>query len=162
MMKQCKAAGARRAGPRPTFPLGLCTASLIVLVVLSACGLFGSADSEAVATPTLGIFQITARPLSPTVPPAPAQLSVSPGGPVSVSCNQSPVATVTVRNSGGGSLNWAASASAGANVTATPSSGTLNGGQEQTVTFEGKPTQSAFSITFTSNGGSRTVQVTCK
>jgi hypothetical protein len=108
-------------------------------------------------TPTAG-----SRP-TPTRTPAPApQLSVSPTGTTYINCGSLPIPypSVTVRNSGGGTLTWQASAT-NAQVTLSPASGSLGAGQSQTMTVSQTSGGAGTDIHVTSNGGSATVSYMC-
>jgi hypothetical protein len=95
--------------------------------------------------------------------PAPApQLSVSPTGTIYVTCGSLPLSypTVTVRNSGGGTLTWQASAT-NAQVTLSPASGSLGAGQSQTMTVSQTSGSAGTDIHVSSNGGGATVSFIC-
>jgi hypothetical protein len=94
---------------------------------------------------------------------APAELSVAPSGTNYVSCGSLPIdyPTITVTNTGGQPLNWQASATNG-QVTLGPSSGSVAGGQSQTVAVTQTSGGEGTDVHVTSNGGSATVSFVCQ
>jgi hypothetical protein len=73
--------------------------------------------------------------IAPTATPAPATLSVQPTSITLATCVAAQT-QFTVRNTGGASLSWSATASV-TGYSLSPSSGTLNGGAQQFVTVSG-------------------------
>jgi hypothetical protein len=101
----------------------------------------------------------TATAAAPTLAPgpAPATLAVSPGSVV-LPCSGASV-TLTVKNTGGQTLNWQASVSGNASLSVT--SGAVGPSDQATVSVHATGTQhSPGAIVFTSNGGR--VKVTFK
>jgi hypothetical protein len=97
-----------------------------------------------------------------TARPAPPQLSVSPTGATDVSCGSLPITypSVTVKNVGGPTLTWQASATNAA-VHVQPTSGSLGAGQAQTVTVSQTSGGGGTDVRVTSNGGSATISFQC-
>jgi hypothetical protein len=95
-----------------------------------------------------------------TATPAPApKLSVSADS--SAFCLNGQYPTITVVNSGGGTLTWSAKPSY-SGMTVTPSSGTLSATEAQVVTVSGSAPPPTESVSFTSNGGNATITFNCK
>jgi hypothetical protein len=87
-------------------------------------------------------------------------LSVSPTGTQYITCGTPPgYPPVYVSNTGGGTLHWQATATNG-QVTLSPASGSLSGGQTQTLTLS-TTGSAATDVDFTSNGGSATISFMC-
>ncbi len=102
-----------------------------------------------------------AKPTAPpqsSPPPAP-RLSVSPQQ-ASGNCLLGKYPNLTVKNAGGGQLSWGAHTSDGL-VHVAPSSGTLSAGRSQSVSLSGLHVGTRLTITFSGNGGSATVTITC-
>jgi hypothetical protein len=154
------------------------------LIVYHACGQFvqtshaSVASREGIAAKELIFFQITGQkmvshasngkeltpfgpaggPISPTVPPAPPVLSVSPGNfSTGVHCSSnglnSWVCLEELTNTGGGTLNWTASNSDDAQII--PLSGTLSAGQSTTLSINFACKSANFTMTF--SGSTNTV-----
>jgi hypothetical protein len=117
--------------------------------------------SEPTATPTSVPTPPAPTPTATSVPQHPPKLSVTPTSLREYCSYNSYPNTITVMNSGSGTLNWSATAPSG--VTLTPSSGSLAAGASQTVTLSGSFTSAnTFDVHFTSNGGSATVVISCQ
>jgi hypothetical protein len=98
---------------------------------------------------------------TPAGQPAP-RLGVSPTQVTEVCVQGAWREPLTVSNSGGQTLNWSATPDSTApGVTLTPSSGSLGPGAAQTITFDGTGPRDHFTVSFTSNGGSVSVAITC-
>jgi hypothetical protein len=103
---------------------------------------------------------------TPTPTPLPAgpqaQLSVNPTGTQYVNCNVNPVIypTLTVKNTGGQTLNGEAGVT-NAQVMLSPTSGHLTGGQSQPVTLSQPSGGGGTDVRFTANGGSATISFQC-
>lgn len=113
------------------------------------------------ATPTATPTPINPSP-TPTATQAPPHLSVSPAGTTDVTCATLPISypTVTVKNTGGGTLQWQVTAT-NANVTVSPASGSLGAGQPQTLAVSQTSGSGGTDLHFTSNGGSATISFEC-
>ncbi len=107
---------------------------------------------------------------SPTATPAPsAQFAVTPPAltfstTVSACSSNAPQKTLTVQNTGGGTLNWQASVQNAAYLSISPGSGSLGPSATTTMTVTlicpSAPVSTTDTISFSSNGGSSTVAVT--
>jgi len=95
---------------------------------------------------------------TPTNTPVPPKLSVTPLSGL-FPCSGSVSTMLTVKNTGGGTLNWLAATPPP--VTASPSAGSLSPNGTTVVTVSGTPATTNFDVTFTSNGGSQSVPFTC-
>jgi hypothetical protein len=116
--------------------------------------------TQPTATPTTAP-PTTVPPTATTVPQNPPVLTVRPQKTTAFCSNNSYPNTITVANSGSGTLNWSATAPSG--VTLTPSSGSLAAGASQTVALSGAYTATtSFVVHFTSNGGSADVTIECE
>lgn len=127
--------------------------------------------AQPTATPTpASVSNPTPTPTSVLVPPPPTptqmpqdppKLTVTPSATAEYCANNSYPNSITVTNTGSGTLNWNATGPSG--VTLTPSSGALSAGASQMVSLTGSFTDaSSFVIHFTSNGGAVSVTVTCQ
>jgi hypothetical protein len=123
-------------------------------------GLSGPTSTNAPAATATASSKPTAT-ATRTPTPVP-HLSVSPTGTNYVTCGSLPLSypSVTVRNSGGGTLAWQASAT-NVHVTLSPASGSLGAGQSQTMTVSQTSGGAGTDIHVTSNGGSATVSYMC-
>jgi serine/threonine-protein kinase len=100
----------------------------------------------------------THTPTPTNTPVPPPSLLVTPLS-ANYPCSGSVNATLMVKNTGGGALNWTATST---DVPPAPlSGGPLNAGQSTPVSVNGTPTGSTFDVTFTSNGGSQIVHFAC-
>jgi len=168
-------------GPKPPRRVGrLLPPILVGLLVLGAAGVFIVLRPQAGATttPQLEMTPTTAPTVTPTpqptntpapqatntpLPAAPAHLGVSPTQTVEYCSNGQWPNALTVHNTGGRTLSWSATASA-AGVTLSPATGSLAPGASKSVSLGGQVPApgNAFSVHFTSNGGSATVTISCQ
>jgi hypothetical protein len=149
---------------------------LVAPITLLLYGLLGSQRSaRRVTLATLAVLVM----LAPLVV-APPWIAFTLGNSVpvlsvnapraSVSCPNGPFPPATLTNTGGVSLQWTAQVvgkSTIVPVTISPSSGTLDPGQSQSVTFLAPASPAAgryqaVSITITSNGGDGSVVFSCQ
>jgi hypothetical protein len=100
------------------------------------------------------------QPTNTPVPPPPL-LSVTPSQ-ASAFCLNNSYPSITVKNTGGQTLNWSASGPSSPPVTPSPASASLAPGATQTVTVSGSHPGPTVVIQFTGNGGSTTVTFLCK
>ncbi len=124
------------------------------------CAQVIAALHPATATPTP---TPTAPPPTATAAPAAAKISVTPAS-ADAFCLNGTYPTITVKNVGGGTLNWGAQASDQA-VSVNPNQGSLAAGASKSLTISGShpaPPGSTLSINFTSNGGNASVTFTCR
>src|SRR5262249_13782429 len=99
----------------------------------------------------------------PTPSGSPAKLGVGPSSATSVDCFGSSVAypKITISNTGGQTLNWAASTTV-PSASLNPSGGSIAPGSSQQVSVsQGGPTSTATKVNIPSNGGIATVSFTC-
>jgi len=96
----------------------------------------------------------------PTQAPNPPKLSVTASSS-SAFCLNNTYPTITVKNTGGGTLTWSGSGPSSPPVTLSPSSGSLAAGGSTVVHVSGSHPGPTVTITFTSNGGNATVTFTC-
>ncbi|MFE2147174.1 hypothetical protein ACFXA3_36520 [Streptomyces sp. NPDC059456] len=108
----------------------------------------------------------TAQP-KPSGTPAPVAapvLTLRPAGVQEYCANGEWPHTVTIRNSGGGTLDWTVGPLP-AGVTAAPGAGSLAAGASQEIVLGGRaeqlPPNGHFTLDFASNGGTGRVTVTC-
>jgi serine/threonine-protein kinase len=99
--------------------------------------------------------------VTPTNTPVPS-LSVAPSSASYTPC-ASGFAVLMVTNNGGGMLNWSAAPVLpdGNGATLDFSSGSLGAGASKQVQVSGAPAASPFDVDFTSNGGTKTVTISC-
>lgn len=116
-----------------------------------------SAPPPSTATPT------TAIPTPPTASSGPPQLSVSPAGRTYVNCGTFPIPYphVTVKNTGGGTLLWQATAT-NAQVSISPPAGNLGPGESEPLTVSQTSGSGGTDLKFTSPVGSATLSFECK
>jgi len=105
----------------------------------------------------------TPTPQQPTATPIPPKLSVTPTK-ADAFCANGGWPKFTVKNIGGGTLNWNISSTLPPKLSASPSSGSLGAGASQDIVFSGtiNPPPAGFTISFSSNGGTQVVPITCK
>jgi hypothetical protein len=115
---------------------------------------------------TLGAILVAAPPWIVFDPSngAPVLTIDSPQG--SADCAHGQYPPITIRNTGGGTVNWRFAVAAFDAVTTTPSSGSLTRGQTQVVTLVGAYAPSAerpqeVAIELDSNGGNQRVTIPC-
>jgi hypothetical protein len=94
----------------------------------------------------------------PTQAPNPPKLSVTASSS-SAFCLNGQYPTITIKNTGGGTLTW--SGSGPSPVTLSPSSGSLAPGSSTVVNVSGSHPGPTVTITITSNGGNATVTFNC-
>jgi hypothetical protein len=113
---------------------------------------------------------VTSQPTTPPAPthtptstaPPPPQLSVSPTGEQDITCGAEPFTypSVSVRNTGGGTLTWTVTAS-NAQAKVTPASGALSAGQAQTFSTTQASGGLGTDLTVSANGSSAKVSFVC-
>jgi hypothetical protein len=106
------------------------------------------------------IIHVVSGAVAPTPPPARAKLSVSPTQTVGY-CVNGQYPALSVANVGTAPLQW--SVSGPQEVTITPNSGSLAPNQQaQTLTLTGAyPGHATLVLSFSSNGGTQQVTITC-
>ncbi|MFJ3203301.1 hypothetical protein [Streptomyces sp. NPDC086989] len=104
------------------------------------------------------------KPSGSPAPVAVPVLTLRPAGVQEFCANGEWPHAVTIRNSGGGKLNWTVGRLP-AGVTASPSSGSLAADASQEITLGGRaeqlPPNGHFTLDFSGNGGTGQVTVTC-
>ncbi len=101
------------------------------------------------------------HPTATPQPQSPPKLNVGPNPVIEYCGNGQWPNTLTVRNKGGGTLTWQASAPNAPGVQLSSTSSSLKAGASKVITLSGQWGQS-FIISFTSNGGQASVTVTCQ
>jgi hypothetical protein len=117
----------------------------------------------ALPTNTLPPQPTKTQPPKPTNTPVPQppHLSVTPSQ-ASAFCLNNSYPSITVKNTGGQTLNWTASGPSSPPVMPSPVSGSLAPGATQTVTVSGSHPGPTVTIQFTGNGGNAAVTYTCQ
>jgi len=110
-------------------------------------------------SPTVPAAPTATPSLTATAAPAAAKISVSPTS-ADAFCGNGQYPPISVKNIGGGTLNWSAQASDQA-ATLNPNQGSLAAGASQSLTISGSHPGPSLNITFASNGGNATVTFTC-
>jgi hypothetical protein len=160
--------------PLPAF-LSVAT-RLIVLGLPLATLLYGLLIEQ--RTPRLiSVGGLAALTLAAIIVAAPPWIVFDPssGAPVlaidapqtSADCAHGQYPPITIRNTGGGTVNWRFAVAAFGAVTTTPTSGSLPRGQTQVVTLVGAYAPSAerpqeVAIELDSNGGNQRVMIPCR
>jgi hypothetical protein len=101
----------------------------------------------------------TSPPPTATAAAAAAKISVTPTA-ANAGCGNGSYPSITVKNIGGGTLNWSAQASDQV-VSVPPNQGSLAAGASKALTISGSHPGPSLSINFTSNGGNATATFTC-
>jgi len=174
--------GAAKLGGLFDRSVNACTRSHEVTPSLAAVTLAGDPCTQANATATATLAQATVATVTPvpqatnTPRPQPTNTphsqptrTAAPAAKLNINaqpnafCYNGQYPPITVKNTGGSTLNWTAS-SGSAGVTVSPASGSLAPGAMKILTVSGPvpPTIATVSITVKSNGGNLKITFTCQ
>jgi hypothetical protein len=145
--------------------LGLPLATFLY-ALLSERSMPRSVPVGALAALTLGALLFAAPPWIVFNPANGAPVLAIDDPQTSADCAHGQYPPITVRNTGGGTVNWHFAVAAFDAVTTAPSSGSLAQGQTQAVTLVGAYSPSAdrpqeVGVEFDSNGGNQRVTIPC-
>jgi len=146
--------------------LGLPLATLLY-ALLSELPMPRSVSVGGLAALTLGALLLAAPPWIVFNPANSAPVLAIDDPQTSADCAHGQYPPITIRNTGGGTVNWHFAVAAFDTVTTTPASGSLTRDQTQVVTLAGANSPSTdrpqeVAVEFDSNGGNQRVTIPCR